>query len=391
MTTLPRIAIYRDELLPLSETFILSQSGAYRRYEPWFIGSRRVPGLETPAHHTLVLGGESRRAQRSFRVAKLLGQPPLPSLNALRALQPALLHAHFGHDAVYALPYANRLNLPFMVTFHGYDLTRHRSAEWLRSPAAAYRTAYSRWVERLYPAVFRSAGLVLAVSQHLADRLVARGCPPEKVRVHYIGVDEGEFPYRPDHPRQPIVLFIGRLVPKKGVDWLIRAMSIVQAARPDVKLVIGGFGPLRPELESLAARSLHNVSFLGSLDHSQVKQWIVQAAVLCVPSVEAALGEPEGIPITVMEAQATGTPVVASNYAGLKEVIQDGVTGLAASQNDVAALAAALLRALEDQPLRATFVAAARRQVETRFSLTANTRALESLYDEVIAAHSLPR
>ncbi|MBI3159191.1 MAG: glycosyltransferase [Chloroflexi bacterium] len=379
-----RVLIYRDELLPFSETFILAQSGALHRYDPFFVGSRRVPGLLVAPDRSLALEPESRPARLVFRAAKLLGGISPASLERVRRLDGALLHAHFGHDAVYALPIVERLRLPFVVTFHGYDLARAFAAR-LPAPGGAARHAHAAWVERRYPAVFARAQRVLAASGFLASRLAALGCPPEKIRVHHIGVDVQSFSPPPEEtPPQPVVLFIGRLVEKKGLEWLIRAMSIVQAAEPRLRLVVAGDGPLRPSLERMAAGSLRSIEFLGRLESKQIRNWLARAALLCVPSVQTPGGDVEGIPLAVLEAQAMGVPVVASDHAGIPEAVYAGETGLLVAERDYLGLAAAILRLWRDPALRQRLAAAARRQVERDFSLQRNTAALEDLYDEIL-------
>jgi len=162
----PRVLVYRDLLLPRSETFILSQGEALRRFEAYYAGSRMtVNGLSVPKGRTLVInrGGFSGRAGEV--VFKSLGIAPGFFRNA-RAIKPSLIHAHFGMDGVLALPLARALAVPLIVTFHGVDATM--SDEYLRRSDYPHRRYLSH-----RRALQRDAHLFLAVSHFIASALMA--------------------------------------------------------------------------------------------------------------------------------------------------------------------------------------------------------------------------
>ena len=126
--------------------------------------------------------------------------------------------------------------------------------------------------------------LFVAVSQFIRKKLLAQGFPDDKICVHYIGIDTRSFSPSPAVKRRPTVLFVGRLVEKKGCEYLIRAMQSVQEAAPQAELVVIGDGPLRPSLEKLATSTLRRVKFLGLQTQEQIRDWMNQASVLSAGS-----------------------------------------------------------------------------------------------------------
>jgi len=366
----PAALIFRKRLLPWSETFIAAQGRALVRYRPVFVGYRDIQaGKSYLAGEDRVLLEEHALLPFLARGAfKAFGRVPRRWLRALESRSPTLIHAHFGNNAAAALPLARALGIPLLATFHGMDIAIERKG------------AQRQQLER----VFREAARVIAVSEFIAGRLRTAGCPGEKITVHHIGVDTGRFaPGDPGARAAARILFVGRLVPKKGLIHLLRAMASVQRAVPEATLVIAGDGPLRPELERAAAEHGAHCEFLGVQSPDRVRELMRTATVLAAPSVVAADGNAEGLPITIMEAQASGLPVVAFPSGGSAEGFIDGETGLLAPAGDEAALAAHLTGLLGDAARRARFSAAARAFALQQFDLARQTAKLEEIYDEV--------
>jgi len=155
--------------------------------------------------------------------------------------------------------------------------------------------------------------------------------------------------YEPD---DSLLLFVGRMVEKKGITYLIDAMPEVVAVFPDVKLVLVGGGPLREEIaaRTRAAGLEKNVVFAGYKSHDELKGYLWAADYLVVPSVVDASGETEGLPTVILEAFAAGCPAVGSRVDGIPELITDGETGFLCETRDAGSLADALVRALSADP-----------------------------------------
>lgn len=375
-----RVLIFRDHLMCPSETFIAGQAEQLRRYEPWYLCSRVFAPPPSP-ERTIVLNPGTR-----FNVAevafKLAGWAP--GLRQLVAeARPSLLHAHFGPDALRVLPLAQSLRIPLFATYHGFDATA--SVEALaRSSQSARR--YARHRSRL----ITGADRFIAVSQFIAAKLIQQGFPEERIRQHYIGIDPQLFTPDPSLPREPVVLFTGRLVEKKGCEHLIRAMAQVQNVIADCELIVIGDGPLRPELERVASELLRNFRFLGIQKQVTVKSWMNRAQLFCVPSITAQSGDAEGFGMVFAEAQAMETPVVSYASGGVPEAVCHGVTGLLAPEGNHRMLAENIIQLLRDRQMRTKFALAGREHVLKQFDIRKQSAKLEEIYDEVLRHQAEP-
>lgn len=371
----PGAIIFRKRLLPWSETFIAEQGGALARYEPVFAGyARDSSGVALLGAHPVVVVREHAPVGVLGEWAfKKLGHVPRRWREALRSYAPRIVHAHFGSAAMPASALARALGLPLVVTYHGVDIT------------VAPRSDRQR---RARQAGFAAADGVIAVSQFIAHALRENGCPEHKIHVHSIGIDTDKF-VPSDGPRDPAtVLFVGRLVEKKGAIHLVRAMTAVRAAVPEARLVIVGEGSERPRLEAESAARGIPVEFRGVQPPAAVRALMQRATVLCGPSVVERSGNTEGLGMVFVEAQACGCPVVVSDAGGAPESLRPGESGSLVPPADPDALAAALIPLLRDPDLAARMGAAARAHVLERFDLRRQTALLESLYDEIIARNA---
>jgi glycosyltransferase involved in cell wall biosynthesis len=376
---MPNVLVYRNELLPPSETFIQAQAASLRRYTPHFVGLRTAkPSLLDPKHCTLIEpSSRLPHAVRSLGYRYLGLQPWLHDgqlLHDLRALDAALMHVHFATDGLTAYPLAAALQIPLIVTLHGYDVTMQQvGRNPLRSAAHRFRLG----------ALQQRADVFLCVSEFIRRKALAAGFPERKLLVHHIGIDTDIFKPTRSCNRNNNVLFVGRLTEKKGCAYLIRAMVQVQRHVPSAKLIVIGEGQLRSSLQTLAECLHVECEFLGRQDHLSVRRHIAEARLCAVPSVTAANGDSEGLPMFLAEAQGLGVPVVATHHAGIHEGIVDGSAGLLSAERDVPQLAANILRVLGDDALHADLSRRGVELVKREFDLSLQTQALESIYDTV--------
>jgi glycosyltransferase involved in cell wall biosynthesis len=203
--------------------------------------------------------------------------------------------------------------------------------------------------ESLIPLVYRGVPF-LAISESTRNDLVRRGIPRDRVSVARCGLDQSRYTVTvpPETRTRPIVLFVGRLRKYKGAQYLIRAFPEILRSVPEARLNIVGDGPYRANLERLAL-SLEigdRIGFLGALSQRDKVDALNQAHVLAAPSPK------EGWGLTVIEANACGTPVVASRSPGLVESVRDGETGILVPHGDVPALAGAIIGLLQDRVRR---------------------------------------
>ncbi|ESA37067.1 group 1 glycosyl transferase [Leptolyngbya sp. Heron Island J] len=378
---MPTILIYRDQLLPYSETFIPAQGDSLSHYGPIYVGTSRLTESLQNQQQTCVLEDYAVSGRLWRGLYKFGGISHPRWLKGLKQLKPALVHAHFGSDGGLVFPLCQQLALPLVVTFHGYDATWDTPA-WttVRTQGDFFRALLLHKRDRAMVVAHR----LIAVSQFIRDQLLLRGGTADKIVVHYIGIDRQLFCPRVDQIREPIVLFVGRLVEKKGGEYLVRAMAAVQRQLPTVRLVVIGDGPLRSHLQTLADQLAVQGVFLGKQPPEQVRHWMNRAQVFCGPSVIARSGDAEGLGMVFVEAQAMGLPVVSFATGGIPEAVVHGETGLLASEKDTDQLAKNLIRLLEDENLRQRFALAGQAHVAAKFDLKKNTRQLETIYDQVV-------
>lgn len=375
--SLPAILIYRSDLLSLSETFVLTQSEAMKQFIPYFVGRSRVDGLKLPEDKCHIIDEDGAFGSAKKNVYRLFGLAP-GLIRKLSRLSPVLMHAHFGVDSVSALYLARRLSIPMVVTFHGYDATMKE--EYARKFSFDYRR-YLRW----RPTVQREAAFFIAVSEFIRGRLIEQGFPPEKIAVHYVGVDTEVFAPDLSVRRTPVVLFVGRLVDSKGCSYLIQAMERVQREVPNAQLVVIGNGPLRRDVEQKASGCLKHVMFLGAQSQTEVRYWMNRATVFSVPSFTTPLGTSEGFGLVFAEAQAMGLPVASFATGGIPEAVAHGVTGLLARERDVQGLADNISRLLRNHDLWHQFSTAARKRAQELFDLHEQTTKLEEMYRRLLS------
>jgi glycosyltransferase involved in cell wall biosynthesis len=238
---------------------------------------------------------------------------------------------------------------------HLFGTTAFREAPW---PIAAYVVA----LEWLIPLAYRRAHFVV-ISESTRDDLAARGVDPARVAVVHCGMDHAAYPpAAPDEKAAaPTVVFVGRLRRYKGVDWLMRAFALARARVPGARLEVIGDGPDRARLEALAGVARpgggggdESVRFLGFLPRAEKARRVRAAWALVQPSPK------EGWGLTVIEAGASGTAVIAADSPGLRDSVRRDETGLLVPFGDDAALADALVRVLADGVLRARLAGAGR-------------------------------
>jgi colanic acid/amylovoran biosynthesis glycosyltransferase len=356
------VLIFKETLLPLSETFIDGQTRALRGFVPRYIGLGRVmPSLPLPSDSILLTAGHSVTAAVKQKFYRRAGLAPYFHRHAASA-RPHLVHAHFASGGRSALPLVDHLRVPLVVTLHGSDVTKRID------------------FEHRYSALWKKASIFLCVSEFIRRKAEDAGFPKEKLRVHYIGVDTEAFRPQRETKQSNTVLFVGRLVEKKGCAALLHAMAEPRTKAANVRTVVIGDGPLRPTLEQLADRLGISCQFLGGQSESVVREWMASAKVFCGPSVTATDGDSEGLGMVFAEAQAMGTPVVSSQHGGIPEVVVHGRTGLLAPEGDFKALAQHILFFLENEQIRQKCAQRGREWIEKRFNLKIQTRTLEEIY-----------
>ena len=376
-----RILVFVNQPLPISETFVYNQTIRLGRYEAYFLGSKspRGPTIPLPEERVYLINpGGIAGWLREFGF-KVFGHPPVNVLDWIRQIQPVLIHAHFGPYGAIALPLAERLGLPFIVSFHGTDATMK---DWyvLRSSYMAHRLYLLRR-RRLAQVASR----VIVQSEFLRKIVIERhGFPEEKVVMIRHGIDLDLFQPNAARPEWGHILYVGRLIELKGLHYLLVALGKVKERFPTIRLTVIGDGPMRSRYEALARQTLGDrCTFLGAQPQGVVREYLARAYIFCMPSVTMPSGEAETLGMVFLEAMAMQVPPVSFRSGGIPEVILHGKTGFLAEERDVDGLAHYLTLLLESPDLRNQMGGAGRRWVEQEFNLETQNAKLELLYDEV--------
>ena len=369
-----RVAYVVDEWVTLSQTFIREEVAELRRQgvvvevialehgdsrpaadEPatYLVDrlpsgrlARLLPLLRHPVRAARLL-----RTQASMRPERVRYRATLPDVaSGLDALDVRWIHAHFGWEAAgVAEALAGMLDL-------GWSFTAHANDIFVANDHLAGKLA--------------RADRLVTVCQYNLDHLreTFAALPPTEVIV--CGV---ELPDPQPGPRAatPVdVLAVGRLVPKKGFDLLVRAAAHLRAERPQLRVEIVGDGPEEEHLRALVHElDLEGVVHLvGPLDHDAVLDRMSSTAIVCLPARIAEDGDRDSMPVVLKEAMARAVPVVATAVVAIPEMVDDEV-GRLVPPNDPAALATALAALLADEPLRRSLGEHGRARVADRFTL----------------------
>lgn len=244
---------------------------------------------------------------------------------------------------------------PVVCTSHGGDLLGLNGR--LISPI-------KRWV-------IRCSSMLTVVSKTMADHALLQGANPEKLQTISMGVDTrtlftpGQAIFRVDNE----ILFVGRLVEKKGISYLLDAMPEILRQYPDVRLRLVGSGPLEEVLRQQSDRLgiAHAVIFQGAVRNAEIPDMYRRATIFVAPSVITTQGDQEGLGLVLVEALACGCPVITTDLPAIRDVVIDGVTGLICHSKDSAEIARKAIVLLNDPAFRQTLARAGRQYVLEHF------------------------
>lgn len=274
----------------------------------------------------------------------------------VREWKPDVIHAHWIIPQGLVACFAAGRNLPVLCTSHGGDL--HNLRAWVFRWLKAWTLGRCRRITVV------STSMVPQVTQ------IAPGVP---VDVIPMGTDlETQFVPPPDASSRRAheeLIFVGRLVEKKGLRYLLEAVALLSERRPSLTLTVVGDGPLKEQLLTRADQLGvgERIRFVGGIPHRELPGLYQRAALAVFPFVVARDGDQEGFGLVVVEAMGCGCPVIVSDVPAIHENVVPGVTGLLVPQKDPEALAAAIDKSLAGRRLRTALAAAALERVRARF------------------------
>jgi colanic acid/amylovoran biosynthesis glycosyltransferase len=367
-----KVLIFRSDYLPVSETFISDHIRSLKRYVPIVLceketaAKHRIPLMP----HVIAKSWLQRKAFKHFGWSNTFKK--LVSIE-----KPSLVHAHFLTDAAKILPTMERNEIPFVVTAHGYDATIFDDQLNEFPEGRLLLSRRLRLIKRVQK--------IICVSVFIRNELLKRGYPEEKLIVSHLGVDMSLLNCRIISSMDAKgILFVGRLVEKKGARYLLEAYATLpENLRINHPLIIIGDGPQKYELEAYA-KKLNIISiFLGAQPRSVVIEKLKTASVFVFPSIRAENGDAEGMGVAIMEALALGVPVCIFDNQPMANLIQDRSAGLLANSKNAIDLALKIQIILQNPHYADDISKSGRKLAENSFDLFSNTHALESIYDSV--------
>ncbi len=372
-----RVLIYIPHLLPVYQPWARHHAQLLPRFETMLAGRKRaVP--------TLDIEGIAHFSLDAFPFGKLEGSILLingrgPRLErAIAAFAPDLIHAHFATSATEIMDIANRLDVPLVVTYHGWDSRISSSTQPLRP----YDRLHLARRERM----FDQAALILTVSEWLRQEVVALGADEKKTEVHYLGVDRQVFDGIRSSDGSSRVAMVGRLVRLKGTHFALEAFRLLLPRVSGLTVEIIGDGPERAALERTVAEFGLPVSFLGAQSQEETRNLLARSRVLCFPSTVTEGLSAEKFGLAAAEAQAMGVPVVGAKTGGIPEAFKQGETGLLVPDANPEALAEALHVLLTEDAVHARMSSAGRALVAEKFDVRKNLGVLADRYDTLLDA-----
>ncbi|PCJ67842.1 MAG: hypothetical protein COA58_01515 [Bacteroidetes bacterium] len=284
-----------------------------------------------------------------------------------------LLHIHFGTYAVFFMDICTELEIPFVVTFHGFDIT----------------SAVNRWplYKKKLGDLFLSMDMGLVISEEMKTRLLQLGCSENKLRVSYLGVPTDQFiPVDRSDRSKVQFLHAGRLTEKKGVEPLIHCFTNAFKGQEDVVLIVAGGGELRDSLTTLVKNLDMNsqIKVIGNLSQEELTKAYRDSDVFVLNSRTDSNGTQEGLPIGILEASSSALPIISTYHAGIPESVINEKTGILVTEYDDKALTCALVTMLDSQK-RLEFGLNGRAYMEKKFALKNCNEQLSGIYRGIIS------
>lgn len=362
-----KVLHYKTNFLNRSETFIHRLVQNHQMYQPVALCYRRR--FFTESLRTFEVPKKGWDAWVNF--AAFHCNISLPYYQEIISQEkPNLIHAHFGYDAVKLIQTAKNQNIPLVVSFYGSDVSRLPSE--------------LGW-KRRYNKLATSADHFIAATGFMKSQLVDIGFPENKISIVRFGLDLNQIEYKENSLDPTKMMMVGRMVEKKGFEYAIQAIAKLQKLGKKIELNIYGYGPLLDPLKKLTIdlKVDDSVHFHGYQTIETIMEAHDHHSIMIVPSTTAKDGDMEGLPNTILEAMAKGTPVVASRHAAIPEAIRHKETGFLFDEKDVDELTEILTNIMNDEFDLNSIRRNARWAVEKEYGISRMVQEMEEIYDRL--------
>jgi colanic acid/amylovoran biosynthesis glycosyltransferase len=378
----PTVAHFVFPYLPATCSWIHGQLTSLRKFRAVVITDSVVNAQAFPFSPVLAYEslGVVGRSLLGLRYRRLHGVREAFFEEGLRRMDAKLVHCHFGPCGAELAALRARVGIPLVTTFYGADLSQVANDP--------------HWAA-LYQELFSAGDLFLAEGPAMVRALIQLGCPAQKVKLQRLGVDLATIPFRErrkDSGADVRVLIAGTFREKKGIPDALRAVSEVAKRQGGIRATLIGDGAGKSGDDEEKRRILEILSGLGAIvtwrgfvSHPEFRSALYSHDLFLSPSRTARDGDTEGgAPVSIIEAQAAGMPVIATTHADIPDIVLDGRSGLLSPEGDVGRLAEHLGRLAGRSDLWPAMGNAGREHVEGHHDLRKQGARLEEHYDSLV-------
>jgi glycosyltransferase involved in cell wall biosynthesis len=384
------IAVFVQHYLSPSMTFVYRQINILKNdFNVYIFCSGRVENLDLFPEKNLYIKKRnfyslkySRYFNKLFRYQLSLSINPKLSARQKKYFKSkilsqkiTLIHAHFGPSAIEVFPIAKKLNIPLIITFHGYDIST--------------LLAYPKYIQNIKKVL--QYAKIFIVANSMKKTLEKFGVAEENIILLRCGIPISKFKFiereslseKYKQNKRITFIQISNFVEKKGHIYTLKAFSKFLAFYDNSELILAGNGYLQNKCKIIASNLgiENNIKFVGHLNEDDVFELMKKADVFLHHSVTAKNGDKEGVPTVIMEAMATGIPVISSYHSGIPELIDDGVNGNLVHEKNIDEYVEKMKSILLDGD---QYRSKARKRVEEQFSLVGETEKMKEVFNTVI-------
>lgn len=352
----------------VNETFIMAHARHLQNAKLYYGG--KVPFyLENDSENFHVSGVVDKikikflgQNPKKIQVAKLLSSFKKNNIKAVLA--------EYGDTGAHMMKVCKKAGIPLFVHFHGYDASLHKILD-------AYKERYEE--------MFEYASAIFVVSKYMRNKLISLGCPESKLVLNTYGPAPRFLSYE-NTPNQKKFVAVSAFRDKKAPYYTLLAFKQVLQKYPDIKLVWGGSGMLKPTCENMARHFgiYDKIEFKGFLNPDGVFKTMQGSYCFIQHSIIAENGDMEGTPVAILEAQAMGLPVVSTRHAGIPDVVIENETGYLVKEHDVNGMAQAMIKIIENPEQTEQMAKRAKSQISSNFSMEKHINTIAETIEKYI-------
>ena len=379
-----KVAHVMPTYLPLSETFIWQYLHSFENIYPVVIAEslQNLDQFSLPSGKLCpIYGPRLKTLQLIVKWYRRYSYQPVGYMSGFIAKRIMLgenvrmIHAHFGTIGCNCLPVSLSLKIPLITNFYGFDLS-------VKELIDRKRRAYKR--------LFKEGACFLVEGPSMRDKLIALGCPEGKIRIQRIAIDLEQYRFKVrswDVKRNIHLLFVGRFVEKKGLEYALCALAKVKRKYPFQLRIIGG-GELEEKLHLLVSDLglTNQIVWLGMQPHRKVIEELKKCDILIQPSVTARSGDSEGgAPTIILEAQACGVPIISSFHADIPYITLSGQSAFLSPEREVDSLADNIRYLFDNSETWGLVGKSGREHVEKHHDVRKEVKFLEKIYKDILS------